>query len=128
MKGLDIGLLLLRLVFGGSMLLGHGWGKFMRFFEEGPIEFGDPIGLGPTFSLVLAVFAEVLCSILVMLGLLTRWAVIPLIITMIVAAFVVHINDPFSKMEKAILFLAAYLCLLLSGPGKYSIDNILGKA
>ena len=43
--------------------------------------------------------------------------------TMFVAAFIVHINDPFSRMEKAILFLAVFMALMLIGPGKYSLDK-----
>ena len=122
MKQVDIGLLLLRLVFGGGMILGHGWPKLMKLINENPVEFGDPIGVGPVVSLILAVFAELLCSALVMLGFLTRWAVIPLIIIMLVAIFIVHIGDPFTRMEKAILYLVPFVVLLLTGPGKLSVD------
>ena len=127
MKGIDIGLLLLRLVFGAAMLFGHGWSKMMKLFTESPIEFADPIGLGPAFSLGLTVFAEVLCSLLIMLGLFTRWALIPLIITMLVAFLVVHISDPFPRMEKAILYLTVYITLILTGPGKYALDDLWRK-
>jgi len=46
---------------------------------------------------------------------------------MFVAAFIVHINDPFSRMEKAILFLAVFIALMLTGPGKYSLDKSIKK-
>lgn len=120
----DLALLILRLTFGASMLFGHGLGKWSRFFGEDPIQFGDPLGLGPAVTLGLAVLSEVICSILVMLGLLTRWAVIPLLITMGVAIFMVHWSDPFGRMEKAILFFSAYLVILLMGPGRYSLDAL----
>lgn len=126
-KRVDIALLILRIAFGGSMLVGHGWGKLMRLFSGEPIEFGDPYGLGPATSLILATFAEFLCSILVMLGLLTRWALIPLIITMLTVVFLVHFGDPYSRVEKGILFLAPFVALMLTGPGAYSLDAIWQK-
>jgi putative oxidoreductase len=91
--------------------------------EGGEIKFGDPIGLGPGISLGLAVLAEFACAILVGIGLFTRWATIPLIITMSVAAFVVHAQDPFGYQEKALLYLLIYISILIFGPGKYSIDQ-----
>ena len=121
-RPVDIALLLLRLTFGGLMLINHGWKKMLKFFGDDPIQFADPLGLGDTTSLALAVFAEVVCAVLVMIGLFTRWAVVPLIITMLVAIFIVHIDDPFKKMESAILFLVPYICLLLAGAGRYSLD------
>lgn len=106
------------------MIIGHGWGKLMKLFSGEPIEFGDPYGIGPTASLILAVFAEFLCSVLVMLGLFTRLAVIPLIVTMLTVIFLVHLGDPFTRVEKAILFLAPFVAILLTGPGAFSLDAI----
>ena len=126
-KSTDIALLILRLFFGLAMVYGHGWGKLMRFFGEDPLKFGDPIGIGPIPSLVLVTFAEFLCALLLALGLFTRWSLIPLIIAMAVAAFIAHGGDPFPKMEKSLMYLAAYLALFLTGPGWYSLDRILFK-
>lgn len=126
MKRQDLGLLLVRLLAGGMMLT-HGIPKIGRFFGEGPVQFADPFGLGPEISLGLAIFAEVACAILVMIGFKTRWATIPLMITMLVAAFYAHAADPFSKKELPLLFFTLFLSLLVSGPGRYSIDNWRGK-
>jgi len=123
----DVGLLLLRLAFGSMMIYGHGWGKLMRFFADDPIKFSDPIGVGVLPSLVLAVFAEVVCSFLVSIGWLTRWAVIPLAITMFVASFISHGGDPFSRMEKPLMYLVVFIAIFLLGPGKYSVDGLLKK-
>ena len=121
-KSTDFALLLIRLVFGFSMIYGHGWRKLERLFSGEPIDFSDPFGLGPAVSLVLVVFAEVLCSVLITLGLFTRWALIPLIIPMLVAIFYAHLGDPFGRWEKALLFLTVFVSLFLTGPGWYSLD------
>jgi len=123
----DLSLLLLRITFGGLMLINHGWSKFQKLIGDDPIKFADPIGIGMEASLGLTVFAEVLCALMVVLGLFTRLAVIPLIITMLVAVFVIHISDPFKKMEMAILYLIPYLVLLWNGAGRFSVDALIGK-
>lgn len=119
----NIALLIGRLTFGG-MMLAHGWPKLAGFAERSSV-FPDPIGLGSATSLALAVFAEFFCAILLMLGLGTRLALIPLIITMFVAGFIHHANDPFSVMEKSLLFLSGYIVLFILGPGKISLDHML---
>lgn len=118
----DIAKLLLRIVFGGFMLFSHGWGKMMKLFGEEAIKFADPIGLGMGTSLGLTVFAEVLCAAFILVGMFTRWATVPLIITMLVAAFVIHGGDPFGKKEMALIYLFGYISIWLLGPGKYSLD------
>ncbi len=122
----DWGKLILRLGLGGFML-GHGWPKLMKLLAGGEIAFADPIGLGPTFSLVLAVFAEFVCAILLIIGYKTRWAAIPLIITMLVAGLIVHGDDPWGKKEFALLYAVGYIAIALLGAGKYSIDDRVGK-
>lgn len=122
----SIWLLVVRLVVAGTMLT-HGLPKLSKLMEGGDIKFGDPIGLGATVSLVLAVFSEVVCSILVAVGFYTRLATIPLIITMIVAAFVIHSEDPFGKQELPILYMLVYITLLVFGGGKYSIDTMVRR-
>ena len=88
------------------------------------IKFADPIGLGETPSLILTLIGEVVAPILVLVGFKTKWATLPTIITMLVAAFVVHLNDPLGTKEKSILFLIAFVAILIAGPGHYSYDGI----
>ena len=117
----DLALLLLRLGSGGLMLT-HGIPK-ISMLSDSPIEFADPIGVGPTISLILTLIGEVVAPILIIIGFKTKLAAIPAMITMFVAAFVVHISDPIGTKEKALLYLFAFLVIFLAGPGKFSIDK-----
>ena len=122
----DIGLLLMRLG-AGAMLLTHGIPKLKRLFGEEPIQFMDFLGLGPVVSLSLAVFAEVVCSALVIVGFKTRLATIPVMITMLTAALVAHAADPFGRKELPLLYFIVFLALLIFGAGKFSIDGLGNK-
>lgn len=122
----NLSLLIIRLGAGGMMLT-HGIPKIGRLFGEGPVRFSDPFGLGPEISLGLAIIAEVICTVLVMLGLKTRLATIPLILTMLTAAFYAHWNDPFGKKELPLLFACVFLGILAFGGGKFAIDSFLKK-
>ncbi|MBT8257057.1 MAG: DoxX family protein [Bacteroidia bacterium] len=105
-----------------ALMLGHGIPKINRLFES-PIEFADPIGLGPTVSLILTLIGEVVAPVLIIVGWKTRLAAIPAFITMVVAAFVVHGADPFRKKEMAIIYALVFLVIMIGGPGKFSIDK-----
>ena len=120
----SIGLFFLRLAFGLSMLLAHGWPKLMKFGELAD-KFPDPLGMGSQLSLVLAIGAEVGCSVLLIIGLFTRLAAIPLAVTMIVAFFVVHGADPWKVKELAALYLAVYATLAFTGAGHLSVDGLI---
>ena len=104
------------------MMLTHGIPKFMNLIQ-GNMEFGDPIGIGSSLSLILTVLGEAICPLLIIIGYKTRLATIPTIITMAVAAFIVHGEDPFGTKEKALLYLCAFIVIALIGAGKYSVDR-----
>ncbi|MBL3658672.1 DoxX family protein [Fulvivirga sediminis] len=122
----NIWLLLLRISIG-ALMMNHGLPKLAMLLEGGDIQFLDWLGLGPTVSLTLAVIAEVVCSAFIILGLATRLAVIPLIITMLTAIFVIHANDPFAKQEFPLLYMIIYITLLVFGSGKFSIDQKMNR-
>ncbi|MDD2411694.1 MAG: DoxX family protein [Bacteroidales bacterium] len=119
---INIALLFLRLIVGTFMLT-HGLGKFYALIGDAPIQFPDPLGLGAVPSLALAVFAELFCSILLIFGLFSRLAVIPLLTTMLVAAFVFHAKDGFGAQELALLYTSIYTVIAIAGAGRFSIDN-----
>ncbi|GAP67866.1 uncharacterized membrane protein YphA, DoxX/SURF4 family [Bacteroidales bacterium 6E] len=122
----DLWLLVFR-VSAGAFMITHGLPKLNRLFSGGSADFPDPLGVGGLFSNILAVSGEVLFPAMIILGLLTRLSAIPVIITMAVAAFVVHGNDPFQRKEMALLYLVVFTTILVFGAGKYSFDNFLGK-
>lgn len=128
---IDTAALLLRLIFGGFMLFGHGLGKWDAMIA-GSENFPDPLGIGVGTSLFLATFSEVICSALLVLGLAMRWALIPLIATMLIAAFLYHSSDPLfasggPSKEMAFLYITPYIALFFTGAGQYSLDRILSK-
>ncbi len=121
---IDAALLILRVGLA-ALMLGHGLPKLKPLVSAGPVQFPPTLGLSPKTSLTLAATAEVLGSLMILVGFATRLAVVPLILVMAVAALHTHRNDPFARKELPILYLVPYLLLLLSGSGKYSVDYLL---
>lgn len=121
----DLALLFLRATTGAFMLIAHSVPKLNLLFSSGEISFPDPLGIGTFPSLILAIFSEFFCSLLLIFGFLTRASLIPLIITMIVAAFIHHAADTYAQKEKALLFLVIYVFLFITGPGRYALNKIV---
>lgn len=122
----DIILLIVR-VFIGFAMLSHGFPKLQTLLEGGKIEFFDFLGLGPQITLILTVFSEFVCSVLLILGLFTRVALGFLVFTMIIAGFVVLSAEPFAKQELSFIYLSVYLLLIVFGAGKFSVDYMIEK-
>lgn len=123
----SIALLALRVVTGAEMVINHGMKKLTGFDNIVAGGFADPFNIGTKASLSLALFAELVCAAFLVLGLFTRLSTIPLIITMLTAIFVAHGGEFFGDSEKPVLFLMIFFTLLLTGPGKYSLDAKIGK-
>lgn len=123
----DVVLLIIRMGIGAMMLV-HGFPKLQMLLAGGEIQFPGVMGLSPALSLGLAVFSEFLCSIFLIIGLGTRIAAIPLVITMLVAVFVIHANDPFANQELGLHYLLSYIVLLILGGGKFSVDAFVYRA
>ena len=120
----NIALLILRVVFAGSMLYGHGLSKFNKLIQ-GDFSFANPLGIGEAPTLFLAVFSEFLAPIFIIIGYKTKFFSFFPAATMFVAAFIVHMagGDPFGRIEKPLLFLVGFIVIMMMGPGKYSIDK-----
>jgi putative oxidoreductase len=126
-RSADAALLILRLWHGGALLVLHGWGKLVNFSSMAP-NFGDPIGIGKTPSLALAVFAEVVCAALLVAGLFTRVAALVAAINLGVAFWFAHGGklSGAGNGELAFLFLGVYVALFVAGGGKFSLDAKVG--
>ena len=120
---LDIGLLFLRLAVG-VLMLGHGMDKLADLLF-GITGFPDPIGIGSTPTLALAAMAEIGCSLLVIIGFRTRIAALSIVAAMLIAGFVVHIDDGSSGRELALLYAIPFLTLVFTGGGRYTLDTWL---
>lgn len=119
-------LLALRILFG-VLLLSHGVQKWTNFSAMSG-SFPDPLGVGSTLSLGLAIFGEVFCSVGFIFGAFYRLALIPMIFTMGMAFFVIHANDLFVQKELAFIYLVVFILMYITGPGKFSIDHIISSA
>jgi putative oxidoreductase len=128
-RSTDLALLVLRVWLGLTLLLNHGWEKLTTFSAHVD-RFADPLGVGRPLSLSLAVFAEVVCSTLLVLGLWTRLAALVLTVLMSVAFLLVHqrvLTGPGSG-ELAFVYLAGWVTLFMAGGGRFALDRRLGAA
>ncbi len=123
----DLGLLLLRVIFAGTMCFAHGLPKLANYAEYSE-RFSDPLGfMGPKVALLATIGAEFFCALAVLFGIMTRLFSLPVIFTMLVAFGIVHADDPFQKKELAFLFLGGFTAIALLGAGKYSVDGVYGR-
>ncbi|SKA14718.1 DoxX family protein [Sediminibacterium ginsengisoli] len=117
--------LIVRLLFG-CLFINYGYAKLTGFNQILPM-FGDIIGIGSKLSLILVVFAEFFCGILITIGLFTRLAAIPVFITMVVAYFIAHANDPFLVKTPAFVYMILSIVIFINGSGRFSVDRLIFK-
>ena len=121
----DLANLLFRVVVGLSLMT-HGYSKLMRLVE-GKVWGRTHLFFNEEVSFALITFAEFFAPLLIILGLGTRLFAIPVIYAFIIIVFDAHWGDPFTKMEKGLLFLISYVFIFMVGPGKISLDNLISK-
>lgn len=124
----SLGLLVLRVWLGATLLLNHGISK-VKGFSEMSGGFPDPLHVGHATSLGLVIFAEVIAAGLLALGLVTRFAALVIAVNMAVAFVYAHhmsLSGSHSG-ELAFIYLAGCVTLLLAGAGKISVDNSVFK-
>lgn len=124
-----LGPLLLRLVFGWFWVE-TGWAKLhnLAFFSQRFVEWGIPF---PTLSATLSGATDLVGGALLLVGLGTRLAAVPMIVNMLVALAVVVLPtistlDEFVELDE-VLYVAVLVWLLLAGPGKASLDHLLAR-
>lgn len=118
-------LLLLRLWVGFGLFYKHGLEKILHFsmMQE---HFPNLFHLGSTTALVFSLLSDSICSLLVILGLVTRLAALLIVINLVVVfGYFHHFTVTQDHSELVFLYLGVFLTLLVSGPGKYSLDHTL---
>lgn len=132
---LDLGLLLIRLMFGISMAAA-GYGKLVHFSEMAKDDFWvnkvSFLGISGAPVLGLVVFAEFFCSILIMAGFLTRLATIPLMICSFYIFAVIgdgpyHVDENGLSFNAGFTYFIVYVALFFTGAGRYSVDHLISK-
>jgi len=126
----NLALLVLRVWLGIAMLINHGWDKAMHF-NNMKHDFPDLLHIGSPANLALAIFAEVVCSALLVVGFVSRFAALVLAINLSVAFLLVHQMKLTGEHngELAFIYLAGYATILIAGPGRYSVDGVaFGKS
>ncbi|MBZ0265661.1 DoxX family protein [bacterium] len=118
------GILLYRSIISFFLFYGHGWKKLLKFDEIAP-KFPDPLGIGTTASMLMATISETAIAAMIIIGLFTRFAAAQLVLLFLVIILIVHAGDSFRDLEKALMYLVAYVSLMVSGAGRYSIDGLL---
>jgi putative oxidoreductase len=104
----------------------HGWGKLSGYADQVK-DFPDPLGIGGQYSLIGTIGAEFVCAIMILIGLMTRWASIGLLFTMGVAAFIFH-KSVVADIELPLIYFLSALCLIFTGAGKLSVDALIYKS
>lgn len=115
----SLGIFIIRIGLGFTMMT-HGFAKLSNFEVYVTNFWGGSLGLG------LTIFAELICALSMIIGIAYRLVLIPLITTMFVAFFFVH-KSSLIQGELSLVYFIAFVGLLISGPGKYSVDRILAK-
>lgn len=118
-KGFSLLLLCLRIFFG-LMLMMHGLDKLYNY-DSINFNFPDPMGMGSQISLLFVIFAELVCSIAFIFGVLFRITMLPILIVLAVAFLHIH-GASIIQGELAFIYLMMLVMMYISGPGQYSVD------
>lgn len=128
----NLGRLFIRL-FVGLMFMQFGIRHLVHFSTMSQ-SFPGALGMSHETSLIVMIIIELLCSLFIMVGFLTRLATIPPIIAMVVAEHYIlsdmqtvspYLIDSVQPGYLPIMFIGIYLFIILAGPGKISLDYFI---
>jgi putative oxidoreductase len=115
------GLLFLRVSGGLFLLWVHGLPKLLHYRAElQNIE--DPFHLGANLTLMLAIFAEVVCPLLIVAGLLARLACLPILFLLWVSMLIVHPEWTLFEGQFGWLLLIVFTSIFIAGPGRLALN------
>jgi len=123
----DAGLLFARIAGAALLLWVHGLPKLLHWQEE-LAHIDDPLGMGRGLTLACALFAEIVCPLLVAAGLFTRLATLPVLFLLLVSMLLVHPEWSIAEGQFGWLLLIVFGAIALSGAGRYSLDTRLTPA
>lgn len=129
----NFGLLALRVLLFLPMFIKHGTEKLFTFHKMAQT-FLDPVGIGPVPTLVIAMIADGICSLLIVAGLGTRWAALYSFSNLFVAWAIPHHFALLSHTsmgaagEALFAYMTACMALFIMGPGRFSVDALIEGA
>ncbi|AIB42867.1 DoxX family protein [Pseudomonas sp. WCS374] len=123
----DFGLLFLRISGAVFLLCVHGLPKLLDFSAQLKL-IEDPFHMGATLTLCMAIFAEVLCPLLIIAGVLTRLACLPILFLLLVAMVVIHPEWTIDQAQFGWLLTIIFTSLLIAGPGRLALNGLLAGA
>ncbi|MBD8150864.1 DoxX family protein [Pseudomonas fluorescens] len=117
-----IGLLFLRVSGALFLLWVHGLPKLLNYSEQLKL-IEDPFHLGASVTLWLAIFAEVLCPVLIVAGVLVRLACLPILAVLVIALLVVHPQWTLFEGQFGWLLMIIFTSILIAGPGRLTLGH-----
>ncbi|WP_299670291.1 DoxX family protein [uncultured Polaribacter sp.] len=114
-------MLFFRVLVSLAMINTHGLKKILNFSDT-VAHIPDPFGMGDQVSAIIAILANIVGPIFVILGLGTRLAILPILSVTLIGFFVVHAGDSWAVRDVPLMYSLAYLFIFFLGAGKYSID------
>jgi putative oxidoreductase len=126
-RSFHLSLLIFRVAASVELIVAHGLKKIGIGVEKAeviPNPFHLPEGLNSAF----AIGGNLFFPLLIIAGLLTRLAILPVLMITLAGYFFVHWHDPVLVRDTPYIYSIIYLLLLVLGPGKYSVDFLLHKS
>ena len=121
-RTMDLGLLFLRASGALFLLFVHGLPKLLDFKAQ-LLLIEDPFHMGATLTLGMAIFAEVLCPLLILTGVLARMACLPILFLLLVALVVVHSDWSVEQGQFGWLLIIIFTSVLIAGPGRLALNT-----
>ena len=124
--GFHISLFVFRILVSAELMMAHGLKKIGIGVVQAE-QIPNPLCFPETLNRLFAVSANLFFPVMVIVGLFTRIAVLPILAVTLIGYFVVHWNDSLLEKDMPFMYSAVYLLLFVIGPGKYSADHYINQ-
>ena len=122
----DLGLLFLRVGSSVIVLIVHGLPK-ARHYRAEAARIEDPFHFGRKLTMAFAIFAEVVCPLLVIVGIATRFAALPIMVVTLIALLRVHPEWTIDQAQFAWMLLVLFGTIAIAGAGAYSLAALVSR-